>query len=78
MNKPLLPIVGLYEKTSKNGDTFFTGKIGMSDVVVFRVKNKKSDKSPDWMMYVQEAYKRPEPTFQDGHQDFPTDDEIPF
>lgn len=44
----------LWLKTSKNGVKFMSGKIGEQRVVVFKVKEKRSDKHPDYEIFKSE------------------------
>ena len=44
----------LWLKTSKNGTKFMSGKIGEQRVVVFKVKEKRSDKHPDYEIFKSE------------------------
>lgn len=41
----------LWQKKDKNGQTYFSGKVGDNSVVVFKNKNKNADKHPDWIIY---------------------------
>lgn len=50
MNK----IGALWLKTSKKGTKFMSGKIGEQRVVVFKVKEKKSEKHPDYEIFESE------------------------
>jgi len=43
-----------WENQSKNGNIYYTGKIGEVELIGFRVKEKKSEKSPDIEFYVKE------------------------
>jgi len=44
-------IGGLYIKKSKKGTTYLGGKINDVPVLIFKTKNKKTDKSPDYTVY---------------------------
>lgn len=67
-DKKKVTLMGLYEKVDKNGNQFFTGKLGMSDVLVFKNTKKKSEKSPDFWVYAVERdqEQKPAPSEDDG------------
>lgn len=44
-------IGGLWLQTSKTNVKYFSGKIGNKKIIVFKNKNKKSDKQPDFLIY---------------------------
>lgn len=48
----LIPATGLWEKTNKNGETYFTGNMGVVSVVIFKNKHKSKQNDPDWNMYL--------------------------
>lgn len=58
----------LWLKTSKNGMKFMSGKIGDVRIVVFKVKEKRSDKHPDYEIFKSEPM--PEPERQAGEESF--------
>jgi uncharacterized protein (DUF736 family) len=80
----MINLTGLWKHTSKNGTEYLSGRIGGAKVMIFPVKDKKSDKSPDYTLCLTEFEKREdgastppaskpmnsEPTF--------TEDDIPF
>lgn len=78
MNK----IGALWKKKSKNGNTYFSGVIDAevakgTQIVIFQVAEKKSDKSPDYQILLSEprekqAAEKVEQSFGDP------DDDIPF
>lgn len=48
----------LWEKVSKKGDSYFSGVLNIPEVpggeikiILFKTKEKKTDKSPDWQIY---------------------------
>lgn len=52
----------LWLKTSAKGTKFMSGKIGDQRIVVFKVKEKKSEKHPDYEIFKSEPMpKREEP-----------------
>lgn len=44
-------IGGLYKKTSKAGNVYYTGKVGDTKVMILKTKTKKSETSPDLLVY---------------------------
>lgn len=54
-------LMGLYEHRDRNGNQFFTGRLGMSDVMIFKNTKKSSEKSPDYWVYVAEKPQDPKP-----------------
>lgn len=48
----LVKIGGLWENTSKKGDVYMKGSLGMANIFLFKNTNKRSEKSPDWFMSV--------------------------
>lgn len=48
----LVELTGLWSRKNKNGEEYFMGRLGNSNVLLFRNKNKKNDKEPDFRMFV--------------------------
>lgn len=46
----LINLCGLWQKTNRSGDTYFSGRLGYANVVVYPNKWKKTDKHPDYLM----------------------------
>lgn len=46
----LINATGLWKNKDKNGNTYLTGLMGGVRVLVFPVKEKKSDKHPDYTL----------------------------
>ncbi|MBF0439382.1 MAG: hypothetical protein HQL93_09705 [Magnetococcales bacterium] len=52
--KPLVKLTGMYQNTAKNsGETYFSGFLGNSKIMLFRDKNAEEGK-PGWNLCVQE------------------------
>jgi hypothetical protein len=49
----------LYEKTSKTGNQYFVGRLGMAKVAVLKSKEVAEDGSPMWDVLLQEAPNEP-------------------
>ena len=47
-------VISFWENQSKNGNIYYTGKIGELDLIGFRVKEKKNPKSPDIEFFVKD------------------------
>lgn len=47
-------IFSIWENQSKNGNIYYTGKLGEVELIGFRVKEKKSPKAPDIEFFVKE------------------------
>jgi len=77
-------IGGLWERTDKNGNPWFSGKFDkphVGDVVIFKNTFKKEgERTPDYRVYKkQQRDAAPEPTYpQDAYEPPPSDDNIPF
>lgn len=56
----------LWLKTSKNGMKFMTGKIGEQRIVIFKVKEKRSDKHPDYEIFKSEPMPERQEQATDG------------
>jgi uncharacterized protein (DUF736 family) len=72
-SKKLEKLGALWKRTSKAGVAYLSGTIGEQKVVVFRTKEKRNDRSPDFQVYKSEPPKpalAPEPVI--------TDEDIPF
>lgn len=48
-------VASLWLNTSKSGMQYMTGKLGGLKIVIFPVKEKRGDKSPDFNMYFEEV-----------------------
>ena len=55
----LVPLAGLYENTSKNGNRYFSGYLGKARVVMLEDKNAKEGE-PGWTLFVQERPQKPQ------------------
>ncbi|HYF55621.1 MAG TPA: hypothetical protein VEA41_15320 [Salinarimonas sp.] len=51
---------GLWSNTSKAGKKYLSGKLGGLKFIAFEVAVKKSEKSPDYELYLVEEDKKPE------------------
>lgn len=60
----------LWLKTDKNGGKYFSGIIGGKPVVIFKNKNKNSEKHPDYIVYPQQS--------KDSLPSRDDDNEVPF
>jgi len=58
----MLEITGLWANKSKNGDTYYSGYMGKSAILIFKNNYKTEDKHPDLRMFVAEGKKREEQT----------------
>ena len=51
--------IGLWAKQSKNGNTYYAGKIKINDkeykLQLFKAENKKSEKSPDYTLFIRDS-----------------------
>lgn len=50
----MIKLTGLWKNKSKNGMEYLSGRLGNAKVMIFPVKNKKSDKSPDYELVLAE------------------------
>lgn len=53
-NGPKVPLLRLWERTSANGNRYFSGYMGQASVVMFRDDKAEGD-NPVWQVYVSEA-----------------------
>src|ERR1700687_3176160 len=56
---PQVKLARLYEKTSKTGNQYFVGRLGMAKVAVLKSKEVAEDGSPMWDVLLQEAPNEP-------------------
>jgi len=56
----MLEITGLWANKSKNGETYYSGYMGKSAILIFKNNYKTEDKHPDLRMFVAEGKKREE------------------
>jgi len=54
----MLEITGLWANKSKNGDTYYSGYMGKSAILIFKNNYKTEDKHPDLRMFVAEGKKK--------------------
>lgn len=50
----LINVCGLWKNESKSGSTYLSGSLGGVQVLVFPVKEKRSDRSPDYTLCIAE------------------------
>ena len=53
----LIELTALWERKNKNGELYFTGKLGKMNLLIMKNKFKKEEKHPDWIVYVGESSK---------------------
>jgi len=54
----MIKLTGLWKQTGKDGEAYYSGKLGYSaTLLIFKNKYKKKDSDPDLMAYVGEAKK---------------------
>ncbi len=53
----LIRLGGLWKQRSQNGKWYLSGKFGQAQVLIFPVSEKRSDKSPDFVLMIGEARK---------------------
>ena len=58
----LVEIGGLWKNEGKDGE-YFSGKLGQAKLLIFANKYKKTDKHPDFRMYVTKVEKKEESDF---------------
>jgi hypothetical protein len=56
---PQVKLARLYEKTSKTGNQYFVGRLGMAKVAILKSKEVAEDGSPMWDVLLQEAPSEP-------------------
>ena len=56
--RELIEFCGLWQKTDKNGRTFYTGKIRNMDVLVLPNGNKLEEKHPDFIIHFAKPRRR--------------------
>jgi len=55
----MLKLAGLWRKEGKDGEPFYSGKLGYGvNVLLFKNRYKKVDKDPDLVLYLAEAEKK--------------------
>src|SRR5258705_12545050 len=59
---PTVPLCRLYERISKSGNHYLTGRLGAAKVVVLKSSDTTDDGTPIWNVLLQEA-----PAKRDGH-----------
>lgn len=52
---------GLWMNTTANGDTYFSGSIGMGKLMAFKNGYKEKETDPDYILYVGEGKKKEAP-----------------
>lgn len=50
-------LLSLWKNTSKNGNVYYTGKLGNVGLVAFENNDKQNDKQPDLTIYVKDEQK---------------------
>ena len=51
-------VVSFWKNESKNGNTYYSGKLGELNLVGFKNTKKKNEKEPDLIFYVKEETKK--------------------
>lgn len=58
--KTFLPFGGLWKRTSKKGEDYLSGSMNGLSLMIFKNKEKKNDKSPDYYMSLAKYEKKEE------------------
>jgi hypothetical protein len=53
MTPSKIPLARLYEKTSKNGTRYFTGRMGQARVLLFRDREQPADGDQVWSLMLE-------------------------
>ena len=69
-------VISFWENQSKNGNTYYTGKLGELDLIGFKNLNKKNQKEPDITFYVKEDKPKQEQPKEDPYTSFAKEIEI--
>ena len=48
----MIQLAGFWKKDSKNGRTYYTGKLGNGKLLLFKNDKKESEKQPDLILYI--------------------------
>lgn len=88
---PQIKLTRLYERTSKSGNRYFSGRLGAAKILVFKSRDTTDDGAPIWDVVLNEAKPSepkvqraetnsaaPTPIDQRSGFDKQLDDEIPF
>ncbi len=71
----LVRLGGLWMQTSKDGKTrYWQGRLGGARMVIFKNRNKKGEKDPEFILYVQNSPKQD----RQAQEQRPDDDDVPF
>lgn len=73
MDSKLINATGLWLQTDKNGNSYMSGTLGGARVLIFKSKDKKSSKHPDY--YLCFGSREPKPT---DRTDDVTHEDAPF
>jgi len=57
----LVKIASLWRNQDKNGTVYLSGYLGDAKILIFQAKNKTSEKSPDYHVYVAQSERKPKP-----------------
>lgn len=59
-----IELTGLWLNESKSGEKYFSGIAGKVKYMVFKNKNKKGEKEPDYRLVITQMEPKPEPPAQ--------------
>ena len=62
-------LLSLWKNTSKNGNVYYTGKLGNVGLVAFENNDKQNEKQPDLTIYVKEETKQEETKQEENNDD---------
>jgi hypothetical protein len=69
--KKQIELMVLWEKTDKNGDKYFSGKLNGNSILVFKNKYKQDEKHPDYKVYLVEKEREQKPIAEDDSDTIP-------
>jgi hypothetical protein len=81
----MIPLGGLWKNKSQNGTEYLSGYLGEARVLIFKVRDKRNDNSPDYKMMLapkkrdqEQQNSPPDPKPAEDYQPPAREEEIPF
>ena len=74
----MIQISALWKKESKQGKTYYSGKLGQGKLLLYKNDFKRESKHPDLILYLAEDEKKEDREKEESRSEPEHEDDVPF